>query len=412
MTIQPTSVPSSPKWGNTTKLIVGLTIVAVLAGLVIYFRNIIGPLILSFILASLIQPLAGWLSKVSHLSWRVIINLIYLLLLVIMISAFTIAGFAIFQQAQSLVDFVQRFVSDLPENLNKISQTNYQIGPFTIDGARMDLNSLFRQALTVLETVVSRAGSMVGKLAASAATTVWWGLFVLLISYFLLSESNRVRQELVHIEIPGYSEDIKQLVYRFNRIWGAFFRGQLIYAFFVFGAYYFLLTVLGTRLALAIAVLAGLASFIPYLGNFLTWTTAAIVAFLQADNYLGVQPYIYAFIVVIFCILLNQVLDSMVFPRIMGSHLRVHPAGILIAAIIATNLIGLIGLALAAPVLATLSLFGRYIGRKLFDMDPWPQSDDDFEPWNLSGRTNRRRLRTFGRWLSSKLLLRNKFTKG
>ena len=98
----------SPSWGSTTKLIVGLTIVALIAGLVIYFRGIIGPVLLAFILAFLFHPVAAWGSKVLHVSWRWAVNLIYLLLLVILIVSFTLTGFAIFQQAQSLVAFINR----------------------------------------------------------------------------------------------------------------------------------------------------------------------------------------------------------------------------------------------------------------------------------------------------------------
>ena len=44
-------------------------------------------------------------------------------------------------------------------------------------------------------------------------------------------------------------------------------------------------------------------------------------------------------------------------------------------AIIAVNLIGVVGLVLAAPVLATVQLIGRYTIRKMFDLDPWPEPE-------------------------------------
>jgi hypothetical protein len=44
---------------------------------------------------------------------------------------------------------------------------------------------------------------------------------------------------------------------------------------------------------------------------------------------------------------------------------------VLVAALIAANLIGVVGVLLAAPVLASLNLIGRYTLRKMFDLDPW-----------------------------------------
>ncbi len=60
-----------PPWGSTTKLVVGLSFVALVASLVVQFRGIIGPLILAFILAYALHPLADWVCiriglKVAH----------------------------------------------------------------------------------------------------------------------------------------------------------------------------------------------------------------------------------------------------------------------------------------------------------------------------------------------------------
>jgi len=116
----------------------------------------------------------------------------------------------------------------------------------------------------------------------------------------------------------------------------------------------------------------------------------AIVAYLQPSNYFGLEPLYYSILVVVLCIILDQIFDNLVVPRIMGQTLGLHPAGVLIAAIIATNLIGIIGLVLAAPVLATIALLGRYVSRKMFDLDPWPPTEVKPRrvelPWTRTGR--------------------------
>jgi hypothetical protein len=64
----------------------------------------------------------------------------------------------------------------------------------------------------------------------------------------------------------------------------------------------------------------------------------------------------------------------------MANSLKVHPAFVLIAAIIVANLIGILGVIVAAPLLATLQLVGRYTFRKLVDRDPWPLEEDIIPP--------------------------------
>jgi len=401
----PGSLPQSPKWDATTKLVIGLTLVAMFAAMLIYFRNIIGPLILAFILAFLLHPLAAWGSKTTRISWRVSVNVIYLILVIILVLLFTLTGLAIFQQTESLVNFVDNFFAELPERVQNLSTQVFLIGPFVFDFSQLDLEALARQLLDTLQPLLGQAGTLVSKLAASAATTIAWGLFVLLISYFLLSESGQIRENLVTIEIPGYNEDIQRLAHELANTWDSFLRGQLIISVLVIFSYYLLLSILGTRLALAIALMAGIARFVPYLGPFLTWTVTAIVAFLQATNYFGLEPFQYAILVISLCIILDQVFDNLVVPRFLGQTLGIHPAGVLIAAIIATNLIGIVGLILAAPVLATLVLLGRYVSRKMFDMAPWPeeayQPKEMALPWTRPGNW----LRTF--WQS----LRKRITK-
>jgi predicted PurR-regulated permease PerM len=403
MSEQATPQPGgSPRWGSNTKLIIGFTVVALIAALFIYFRTIIGPLLLAFILAYLFQPVAARLTLSLRLPWRTSVNLIYLLTLILLIGLATIAGLALIQQAQSLVTFVSNFIENLPQLVDQLSTQSYTIGPFPLNFSQLDLEAAVQQVLNFVQPLVGQAGNIVARFATSAATFMGWALFVLLVSYFLLSEAGEVRKDLLHFDIPGYNADSQRLISELTRIWDAFLRGQLLISFLIIISYYILLTILGTRLSMVIALMAGLAAFIPYIGPLITWTVTAIIAYLQVGNYFGLDPAYYALLVLACCLILNQVFDNYITPRVMGHTLGVHPAGVLIAAIIATNLIGLVGLVLAAPVLATVSLLGRYITRKMLDMDPWPPVEEKprvtVSIWVRIGR----RLKAVWRWLRSR----------
>jgi predicted PurR-regulated permease PerM len=398
----PLQTSGSPRWGSNTKLIIGFTVVAIMATLFIYFRTIIGPLLLAFILAYLFQPLAARLTNVLHLPWRTSVNLIYVLSLILLVGLVTIAGLALIQQAQSLIIFINNFIDNLPQLVDQLTTQTHSIGPFALDFSQLDLQTAVQQLLGMVQPLVGQAGNIVARFAASAATTVGWALFVLLVSYFLLSESGEVRQNLVHIEIPGYNADSQRLISELTRIWDAFLRGQLLISLMIIISYYILLTILGTRLSLVIAIMAGLAAFIPYVGPLITWVVTAIIAYLQVDNYLGLSSVNYALLVLVCCLVLNQIFDGYITPRVMGHTLGVHPAGVLIAAIIATDLIGLVGLVLAAPVLATVTLLGRYIIRKMLDIDPWPVVEAKPRVTTPFWVRAARRLQAFWRWLRSR----------
>lgn len=373
---------SSPNWGSTTKMVVGLTVVALILALLFYFRNIIGPLILAFVLAYLLYPVADRLSTGANMPWRTAVNLIYLLLVIVLGALVTFSGIAIVQQVTALVITVQEFITNLPQIVADLSSQVWEFGPFRIDFNQLDLDYLANQILGVVQPLLGELTRLLSTLATSAASALGWILFVLLVSYFLLADAGgAVSKTLVRIDIPGYSEDVRRLTEKLRVIWNSFLRGQLIIILIVVVAYTLLMMILGVRYSLAIAILAGLARFVPYLGPLTAWIVLGLVTFFQPSNYFGLQPLHFTLLAVVSALVLDQIFDNMVTPRLLGSTLGVHPAAVLVAAIIATNLIGLIGLLLAAPVLATLQVVGRYVIRKMFDLDPWP---DEPEPAGMS----------------------------
>ncbi len=360
---------------------VGLTFAGLVVAMLIYFRSIIGPLLIAFILVYLLHPLASLLNTHARLSWRASTNIIYIFLIIILVITSTLSGLAAVQQIQSLIVVIERFVNDLPNQIDTISRQIIVIGPYSLDlSVFTDLGQLGDQVISTLQILIGRAGTVVGTLASATASMIGWGLFILVISYFVLVDLGKVPNPQSFINIPGYSYDITRMSQSIGRIWNAFLRGQLSVVILVIISYTILLSILGVRYAFALAILAGVARFVPYIGPLVTYIVMGLVTLFQGGNYFNLQQYIYTAIVIGLSILMDQVYDNLVVPRVMGKSLGVHPAAVLVVAIIAANLIGLIGLLLAAPVLATVNLVGRYTIRKMFDRDPWMDTDEQLKP--------------------------------
>jgi predicted PurR-regulated permease PerM len=379
--VTPEQSTPSPSWSTNTKLIVGLTIVAIIAATVIYFRNIIGPLLLAFILSYLLHPVASRLSRTTRLNWRMSVNLVYILVLLLLAGFFTWSGLAIIQQFQSLIRVVQNFLEiTLPNLAAQLSDNIYYIGPFPIDLTQFDLQYLSEQVLGILQPILGQMATIISTFAASAAVSLGWLIFILVISYFLLAETGQVPVELFRVEIPGYDQEIRRLGTELQKIWNAFLRGQLIIFALAVILNLILLSILGLRISLGIAILAGLSKFVPYLGPFIVLVIAGVVAFFQAYNVFGLQDWQFTLLVIVSWIILDQTFDNLITPRILGRTLNLHPAAILVVALIAFNLIGIVGLILAAPALATVKLLVRYTTRKLFDLDPWQDMEQAQPP--------------------------------
>ena len=398
----------SPRWSSSTKLIAGFTIVAIVAALLIRFNSLLAPLILAFILSYLLHPLASRLSAAAKLTWRASVNLIFIVFILIIVLISTLTGFAAVDQLGNLVTVVQNFVVTLPEFAETLSTQTIQIGPFEIDFAEIeqmlvldfntDFGGLSRQLLSTLQPVLGQAGSLIAAIATSFITTMGWALFVFVIAYFLLADAGQVPTFFRNVNLPGHEPDIRRMGRELGRIWNAFLRGQLLLIILIIITSFLLMTFLGVHNALALAFLAGLAKFVPYIGPLIAGIATALVAFFQGANYLGIEPPLtYAVIVVVAAVVLDQIFDNLVTPRIYGHALGVHPAAVLVAALIAANLLGLVGLVLAAPVLASLQLFATYAIRKMVDLDPWAEPEARElpveVPWARSLRSLVKRVR-------------------
>jgi predicted PurR-regulated permease PerM len=376
---------TSPYWGSTTKLLIGFTLLAVMGALVIRFQELIGPLVFCFILTFILHPLASWLVDRTGLSWRLTVNLIFLVLILFIAFTATATSVVVINQLQSLLRLIQQFVTDLPTLISDLSTSNqiYVIPIINyhfnlselISKSNIDLLALSQQVLGVIQPVLGQAGGLLGSLAGSAISSIGWGLFILVVTYFILADAGQVPDLLRNFDFPGHMDDLRQLTRRIGNTWTIFLHGQLVLVVMIVVAYFLLMSILGVHYAIGLALLAGLAKFIPYVGPLVAGVTTAIVAFFQDSNYLGIQPLTYAIIAVAAAVILDQVFDNLVTPRMLGNSLGVHPAAVLVTALIAANLIGLIGLLIAAPILSSVQLILRYLFRKMVDLDPWPDSE-------------------------------------
>jgi len=366
MTLQ--EKPSSPNWSTTTKLVVGLALAGIILLLIIRFQNILAPLLTSVLVAYLFHPLATFFNKKLKIPWRLITTIIFLLLFAIIIGLLTWGGISIVEQVQNLIKLIEGLITDLPVFFEAISSKPLVIGPLEFDLSKLELDSLWSQVVGIVQPVLSQLGSLIGSLASGIGSTLTCLVFILLIAYFILAESNRTI--LIRIAIPKYQDDIRRIGSQLGHIWNAFLRGQLLIFAITVAYYSLLLSVLGVKYFFLLALLAGLARFVPYIGPFVAWTTYGLMALFQTQH-LGMQAFPYALLVVGCAWLSDFLLDNFVVPRVMSDALAIHPAAVLVMVIISASLFGFLGILLAAPVLASVKLILTYLIRKLSDQDPW-----------------------------------------
>ena len=77
---------SSPRWSSTTKLLVGLVLVGIVAFLLYRFTSLITPLLIVFILSYLLHPVVTLMARGLRISWKASVNILYFGILLLLIG--------------------------------------------------------------------------------------------------------------------------------------------------------------------------------------------------------------------------------------------------------------------------------------------------------------------------------------
>jgi predicted PurR-regulated permease PerM len=381
--------PQSPRWGIVPKLVAALVVATIAGSLLSRFRDMVGPLMFALIFAYLLTPIISWVTAKTKLPWGMTVNLMYLALFILLAAGLTAAVVGLIQQSQGLYQTLVDILPDLPARLQAMLQAlwthPFQVGTFTIDLSKpillgpfkldltqSNLTPLLQQVVATIQPLLGQAGAGVGSLATLTASLFGWVVFLLIISYYLLHDLRNIKPSVSQIVPEGFAYDAQRLTAELGPIWNAFFRGQITLAIVMGSIIGLTMVLLGVRYALVLGLLAAAAEFVPIIGPLVSAFTGFLIALFQPGNEFGLNQFWFAGLVLVVYAAWQQVEGNVLSPRIVGGSLNLNPAVIIIGAVIAANVAGIVGLILAAPTLATLRLFGGYVYRKMFDMDPWP----------------------------------------
>ncbi len=405
---EPTPQPTeseSPDWSRSTKIIVTVAALLLVLWLTYRFQSLLSQIIIAAILAYILNPVVVLLDKRTGLKRNTGILIVYLLLAVAVIGGFIALGFAAFEQISSLINQIPKFIADITAVIREFTARTEPIviGPFLLDPGSIDLNFIQQQLLRLAEPTVSQGGQVVTNVATATIVTLGNILFIFIISIYLAIEIPLLGERVAGMaQLPGYRRDAERMLRQFGRIWNAYLRGQVILGLIIFLVVWLGLALLGVQNSLALGLLSGLLEFIPILGPIIGAAAAIIVAFFQPETLGQLGSWEYAGVVLIFMLIVQQLENSILVPRIVGESLELHPLIVIVGVFMGSSLAGILGAILAAPVVATLKLVSIYAWRKMFDQNPFPDPESEPGESTSSKLLNRGRQLLPKRWKKSK----------
>ncbi len=199
---------------------------------------------------------------------------------------------------------------------------------------------------TVLMSL-SRSG---GALAAAVISL----FLVPILTFYLLRDWDSILHKLSAIVPKKQREIIISLARETDEVLGAFLRGQLLVMISLSIIYSTGLYLAGLRFAVAIGVVAGLVSFVPYLGFVFGIGLAGLTVALEPDPWLRLIGVVATFSIAQF------IEGSFLTPKLVGDRIGLHPVLVIFSIAAGGQLFGFFGILLALPAAAVLSVLVRF----------------------------------------------------
>jgi predicted PurR-regulated permease PerM len=373
MTLPKNEEASTPSWHPATRLAVGILLLVLAAVFLRSVRHLLAPVTLALLLAYVLHPPITRLSKRLRISRGLSILLVYLALGLILAAIGAALGLALSQQVAGLVEDLRQISTEIPDLLHQLETLRFNIGPWTIDLRTVNLDPMLTSLTAALQPLLTQTGAMVASVAGATAEAVGVLVVILVLGYYMLIDFGTLDDSFVALVPTVYRADVRRLLDETGLVWNAFFRGQLILGLVVGGVVAAVLTILGVRFSLVLGLIAGVLEFVPIFGPAIAGLISLLVALFQGDNWWGLSPLGLAGVVLIAFILIQQLENNVLVPRIIGHSLNLHPLLVLLGALAGGSLAGVLGLLLAAPSVATLRLWLGYVYRKVVGLETWPR---------------------------------------
>ncbi len=315
---------------------------------------ILTPFVASLMLAWLGDPLVDRLEAAGR-SRNTAVLLVFALMIVLITLALLILVPMLQSQVTTLVGALPAMQQWLLEGA--IPALEKRLG-FTA-AEWMDPQRIIDWVRSHWQAAGGAAATVFGYLGRSSFAVVGFVVNLLLtpiVTYYFLRDWDRMVERVAALIPRDHIGTVSKLASESNEVLGAFMRGQFVVMLALGAIYASGMAMIGLNLGLLIGMVAGLISFIPYLGATTGVILAVLAALVQAQ---GVDIKLLAGVAVVFTV--GQLLESYVLtPRIVGDKIGLHPVAVIFAVMAGGQLFGFLGMLLALPVAAVANVLLRY----------------------------------------------------
>lgn len=328
---------------------------AVFLAVLWFMGDVLLPFVLGSAIAYFLDPVADRLQRLGLSRVMAVALITVLAIMVFVIMALLVVPTLVTQTAnlvETAPDLFRRLTSGLTERFPSL----------------LEEGSTLRTSLDTLGTTVQeRGGQLLETALASAASilnVIMLFVIVPVVAVYMLLDWDRMVAHIDAMLPREHAPTIRKLARDIDTTMASFLRGMGTVCL-ILGTYYALaLMLVGLQFGLVVGFVAGLVTFIPYLGALIGGVLAIGLALFQFwGDWVSIGIVAAIFV-------LGQVVEGNVLtPRLVGNSVGLHPVWLLLALAVFGTLFGFIGLLVAVPVAAALGVIARFAIEKYRDSE-------------------------------------------
>lgn len=333
----------------------------ILLGLFIYgTRGILLPFVAGFAFAYLLDPVTDRIERLGVARWAA--TALVLAVFFLGIAAIVVALIPMVQaQFLGIIESLPRYIAALrpliDETIQRLADSLSLEAPGGSEGVTTRL----------IETAFDNAGRWIGNIFTQ--TFALFNLLSLLIispvvAFFMLRDWDLIIAKIDSWLPSDHAATIRSLARQIDDALAGFVRGQTVVVVIMGTLYAIGWSLAGLNYSLILGILAGVLAYVPFVGALFAALIAMLVGFGQFGADFGALAAIFGVFVVV------QLLEGTVFtPRLIGSHVGLHPVWVLFAIFAGGQLLGFVGVLISLPVAAATGVLVRFVVDRYLDSD-------------------------------------------
>ena len=344
-------------------------IAIVLVGWVFYLlAPVLTPFVAAGLLAYISDPLADRLQKLKMPRTVAVVA--------VFVITFLVVGLLVLLVGPLIRSQVSALFAALPDIVEQVEQVWLPnvLGWLNIDsGDDVGIAAFLSRYADMFGSWSGKILMGVSKSGGALAAAVLSLFLIPILTFYMLRDWDSIVLNLGALVPSSQRETVFRLARETDDILGAFLRGQLLVMFSLAIIYSVGLAISGVKFAVAIGVVSGLVSFVPYLGFVFGIALAGLTVALEPNPLWHLVGVVATFSIA------QMIEGSILTPKLVGDRIGLHPVVVIFAVAAGGQLFGFFGILLALPAAAVLSVLVRFAYNRYLREHPEAELETDQE---------------------------------